>query len=774
MPDHPNARPDGSDALDAARDFVAGERDLASALRAIRDDADRASETYRGVVRSLATALAARDGYTGSHSDIVHDLAVEVAMRLGLDEDGVDEVRSVAILHDIGKIGIPDGVLHKPGLLTDDEWELMRTHPIVGERILEPLAGFDGIARAVRHEHERWDGHGYPDGLAGEEIPQASRIVLACDAFHALVSDRPYRPALGREGAIAELHAGAGTQFDPAVVDSLVDILAEGALGQTSVVEKSAGPAQRTYRVEREARALLAIASAGVNTETLPELLGIIADEACAAADATSIHIARLEADARQLRIDVNAGRLGPGVERHPPNDRYHLDVDDPRREKLLAGEIIHVDLHSGPGYGRIRDVLAELGLQRCVLVPVALGRVIWGDMLVTRSATQPEFDEADVRFLSAVAGQVGAAVGRMELFARMADLAFRDPLTGVGNRRAFDERLELAVRDALDRGSELTLLLCDLDNLKELNETGGHPAGDEALSSVAGVLSQEAEPFPVYRLGGDEFAVLLEGAAADEGRQRGERVLAGLRGISVSCGVAELGNFTHAADLLRAADHAQYAAKRGGRARVCVAMADSALAWPDRDPSVTRQRRRGRRAAVDVARLLERTLAALDGPLLGAGALERLEAVVAVAAPALDLARSAISRIGDGSQVLDVVATNDYRGGAMWSLKLGGYADVYRVAEFPTTARTVREEGSFFVHTADEAADPTEVGLLEEWGLDAVLATAARGESVTWLIELYADGRSAWLADAEAALRLVVAEAVRRAAPLRSDALAA
>jgi two-component system cell cycle response regulator len=208
-------------ALAAAEGLSEGEHALVDVLREIEREKERAADGYRAVVRSLAAAIEARDGYTGGHSDEVQRLSVAVAHGLGLDRAQIDEIGTVAMLHDVGKIGIPDHVLHNPDPLSREEWAVMRQHPVIGERILEPLPGLAEVARAVRHEHERWDGTGYPDGLAGEEIPLAARIVLACDAYHALVSDRPYRSALPRDEALRELEVCAGTQFDPAVVAAI-------------------------------------------------------------------------------------------------------------------------------------------------------------------------------------------------------------------------------------------------------------------------------------------------------------------------------------------------------------------------------------------------------------------------------------------------------------------------------------------------------------------------------------------------------------------------
>jgi HD-GYP domain-containing protein (c-di-GMP phosphodiesterase class II) len=174
---------------------------------------------------ALRAALTAYDRYTAEHSGGTCALAEQVAERLGVDEEEAELVSRAAALHDVGKLGVPGDVLNKAGPLSAEELVVMREHPVIGEQILGVIPPLAGVARAVRHEHERWDGSGYPDGLAGEQIPLASRIVLACDAWHAMTSDRPYRLALPVARALGELRRGAGRQFDPDVARALLDVL---------------------------------------------------------------------------------------------------------------------------------------------------------------------------------------------------------------------------------------------------------------------------------------------------------------------------------------------------------------------------------------------------------------------------------------------------------------------------------------------------------------------------------------------------------------------
>lgn len=194
---------------------------------------------FRGTITALLMALDAREDHSVEHASDVLTVVSAVAEDLGLDAHEQMHVADVALLHDVGKIGIPNEILQKSSSLTEEEWEVMRRHPVIGERILNEVPGFEAVAIAVRHEHERWDGKGYPDGLTGAEIPLASRIVLACDAYNAMISYRPYRSPLTETSAREQLLRNSGTQFDPLVVDTLLKVLERRSIEQFRVDESA-------------------------------------------------------------------------------------------------------------------------------------------------------------------------------------------------------------------------------------------------------------------------------------------------------------------------------------------------------------------------------------------------------------------------------------------------------------------------------------------------------------------------------------------------------
>ncbi len=188
------------------------------------------SDAYQGTALLLGDVVEADDSYTGEHSKSVVRLALDVAQELGLDADRKRYVEFGALLHDVGKIAVPKEIINKPGKLNEQEWAIIKTHTIEGQKMLEKIGGFMcEIGRIVRASHERWDGTGYPDGLHGEEIPLEARIVSACDAFNAMVTTRSYRKAMPLVNAIAELKRCAGSQFDPRVVGGLLRAVAAGA-----------------------------------------------------------------------------------------------------------------------------------------------------------------------------------------------------------------------------------------------------------------------------------------------------------------------------------------------------------------------------------------------------------------------------------------------------------------------------------------------------------------------------------------------------------------
>ena len=182
---------------------------------------------FYGILRSLVNALEAKDQYTGKHSERVTHFALKIATYMNCSNEELESLKTVGYLHDIGKIGIPDDVLTKPGRLTAEEFELIKQHPVIGESIVRDL-GFSDIERSIiRHHHERWDGKGYPDGIGGEDIPLTTRIISAADAFDAMSTDRSYRKALPMERIVQEFKNNRGTQFDPLVTDAVLDLINE-------------------------------------------------------------------------------------------------------------------------------------------------------------------------------------------------------------------------------------------------------------------------------------------------------------------------------------------------------------------------------------------------------------------------------------------------------------------------------------------------------------------------------------------------------------------
>ncbi|HEX8102701.1 MAG TPA: HD-GYP domain-containing protein [Solirubrobacteraceae bacterium] len=208
------------EAADRQRQLERYATDLRETFKQERAAAAELRRSYVATVRALANAVEARDAYTGKHAERVAAYGVEIAAAVGLRLTDNPEIEFGFLLHDVGKVAVPDAILFKAEPLTEDEFRLIARHPVIGSQILRDVDFLGEAKLVVRHHHERWDGKGYPDGLAGEDIPLAARVFAVADALDALTTDRPYRPASSWGAARAEIRAGAGTQFDPRVVDA--------------------------------------------------------------------------------------------------------------------------------------------------------------------------------------------------------------------------------------------------------------------------------------------------------------------------------------------------------------------------------------------------------------------------------------------------------------------------------------------------------------------------------------------------------------------------
>jgi diguanylate cyclase (GGDEF)-like protein len=736
---------------------------------------DRRAEVEAAAGQALLAALNARENYTAAHSEAVLALALDVASELGIDDDGATSVGQVALLHDIGKVGVPDAILQKRGRLTAPEWDVMREHPAIGAQIVSAIGSLSHLAPAVRAEHERWDGGGYPDGLAGEDVPLPSRICLVCDAWHAMTSDRPYRRALTPAQARVELERHRGTQFCPTTVAALLRVLDRG--GGVPVVERGAGrsarlpPVRPDRPLEAELRALIAVSSAVAGAHRFEEVLDAVGDQACKVLRATGISISRWEPEHDRMRTLANTGQLNPGEEERPVLETWPLTALDRTLVERGAPYVVALDQPDLPD--EERAFLEHIGRGSALACPIRVDHRTWGVLEAYSAVGAPPFTASHMRFAEALCAQVATAIGRAELFSRLESLAYEDPLTRLPNRRALDERLEESVARALATGRELSLLFCDLDGLKDVNDRQGHDAGDHALAAAGGALAAAAEAYPgsfTSRLGGDEFCVVMEGhgpeAARALARDAAHRLAAEPGGpYTFSCGVACLDEeHRRSADLFRAADAAQYAAKRVGGGKLFVS--EPGIPTPAIPAPAPWSRRRFRDAGPHEREALVRfLLELLDGELAGAEELARLEAVTGGFAEAFDAAKWAISRRPPGSPNLHTVLGAERRERYDPSdVRFTVEDEVYALADYPLTAAILERGGGFAIDASDDTADARERLLLEEWGFTAVTAAAAVApDGTAWLVELFSDRSTHALGLALPELRLLAAEAAGR-----------
>ena len=525
--------------------------------------------SYLATIEALAAALDAKDRHTEAHSRETAALAKAVGQRLGLKDQVLRFLEYGALLHDIGKIGIPGYILNKPGPLDPEETAIMREHPVIGERIVASVPFLARVRPIVRAEHERWDGGGYPDGLAGEEIPIEARIIHACDAFQAMASDRAYRAALPRPRILDELQTNAGRQFDPRVVEALLAVIQSGDVaihGTATAAEhqdRPLGPAHAWTRHLDAIQQLGARLATVVGVQEICQTIGqaittllpydqcrlyLLEDDGLTMtpvyfSDTQQSAYAGVTAEGLALQVgqgitgwvaETKHGVVVGDTEHHPK--AAHIPGTDESEESMLAVPVLFEDNLIG------------------VIVNVKIGfHQYTGDHL---------------RLLTILANQAAVSIANARLIERLALSATTDPLTGVANRRAFEQRFEEHLATS---AGPFSVIMLDVDDLKQVNDSRGHAAGDAVLKQVASVLCAHLRQEDlVTRWGGDEFVLLLPGidrvGAISLARRIGGTLLSedGTPVIALSIGTASFPSDGTSADtLLAAADRSMYTDKR-------------------------------------------------------------------------------------------------------------------------------------------------------------------------------------------------------------------
>lgn len=498
-----------------------------------------------------------------------------------------------------------------------------------------------------------------------------------------------------------------------------------------------------------EREALMRIAAATVDAYRLEDVMEQAAEAALDVTGAASLSISKWERDRDAMRTLINVGELGPGEERFPAEELYPLE-EHPLVAKLLQDGQAYFTAVDDPAASQPAvEVLTALGKDSDVGVPIVLDGAVWGEVWATTAAGSRRFDAGDVRFLQAIADRLALVLARGERFASVSRLAYEDPLTGLANRRAIDERLAMLLDPHVPQ-APLTLLLADVDGLKDINDANGHHVGDGALCRVGEALVAAAAPEAaalVGRLAGDEFCVLLEGCELDVAEEVAQTALELLAAggdppLSLSFGAAAATPGIGPAELLRTADTAQYAAKRRGGGRLCSA---DPGASGQMDDGSDRRDVRSRGLDQRLERTAARALAMLDTELAHRRALDRIEAVTIAFAATLNAAAWAISRWERGSPVIRSVSTADDRDSRLRGIRMGLANEVYRIDDFAASVEALTTCSSGYVARASDAdTDAALRELLNTMGFTTALVGVAQHGSGAFLVEIYGDGETA------------------------------